>query len=331
MEKKELKLALDFAKLVAKKDGSPLETHCRIADGYITATNGVLSCGHPLPTEHAEHWCPPAHKAGTAVNAIRGSYDIVRHDNGHVSIKSGARTRLLECVNPASIPYVRPDGEYTVEVPAELKACFKAMVPLIGSGEELLTTTMLLCPDVALVTDRVLFIEYRHGVALPGKIALTKPFLQLNNKVKAELVKIGVGQFEGQKSATFWYDDGSWIKTQLYAQEWMDMSNFLDSIDTSGCKDVPDELAGAVNFCADDVGENNALYIAPDGVRTCRMAAGGSSVRFDTGAAEQLCVSAQRLSTVLDFMDRLDFNTKGRVTFAKSDVIRGVIARMSDV
>lgn len=326
LSKKEFKEALDFVKLVGKKDGSPLETHCRIHNGYVVASNGVLTAGHTLATDASEHWCPPTYKTSTAVNSIRQTYDLTHHDNGHVTIKSGPRSRMLECVHPASIPFYQPDGKH-VQVPGELVECFKALTPLIGSGEELLSTTLLLKPETAIVTDKILLMEYYHGVPLPGQVALTKPFLQLANKIKKPLTHIGVGERQGQRSVTFWFEDDSWIMTQLYAEDWMDLSGFLASLDTSNCRETPKELPDALTFLMDDLkDEIGTVILDAESVRTAKDGLSGSRVALPTGCASLAGVSAARLATAIGYATAIDFNQPSRVVFT-GEKVRGAIAK----
>lgn len=336
-DKKEMKAALDFVKLVAKKQTADnvcetFQTHCRVADDYVVASNGTIHAGHPMPTD-GMHWCPATHKFSTAVNQIKGAYDIVHGTNGHVTIKSGPRTRLLECVNKASIPHIVPDPKH-VPVDASVSDHFKVIAPLVDGGEELLCATALVGPNHTLVTDKATFVEYYHGLGLPGEVAVPKGFLQVVNRVKQAITHLGLSVNNGQSSLTVWFENGAWLKTQLWAEQWPDLSKFMASLDTSSCTSTPVELMSALEFVKDDVGLKvgneivDVMYIHPDRVRTASDERSGSTVELVTGAVKLETVSCSRLIAALKLADRIDLNQPGRVVFVGENV-RGALVKIA--
>lgn len=330
-DKKTLKAALDFAKLVGKKEvaGAVMETfqtHCRIADDYVVATNGTIHAGHPLPTE-GMHWCPNTHKLGTAVNQIKGTYDIIHDDNGHVTIRSGPRTRMLQCVNKASIPHIVPDPKH-VAVSDTINDHFKTIAPLIAGGDDLLCATVLLGPNHSLITDKMTFIECYHGLGLPGPVALTKNFLQVVNRVKHTITHLGLSMLHGQSSLTVWFENGAWLKTQLWGEQWPDLSAFMDGLDTAGCAPVPVEMVAAMDYIADDVQDNDVVYIHPSMLRTANDELSGSTVELATGAVHIETVSCKRMIAILKLADRIDLNQQNRIVFVGENV-RGAVAKIA--
>jgi hypothetical protein len=67
-------------------------------------------------------------------------------------------------------------------------------------------------------------MEFWHGIDLPYGIAIPKIFATTLSKIQKKLTKFGFSQ----SSATFYFEDESWLRTQFYAEPWPDIRNILD-------------------------------------------------------------------------------------------------------
>lgn len=106
---------------------------------------------------------------------------------------------------------------------------FKEAVDAVGvlastSGQHVLTHSVLMNGASVIATNRVMLVEYWHGLDLPPNVPLPKEFITALVKCKKNLTGFGYSNC----SATFYFEDGSWLRTQLYSDEWPDVSRILN-------------------------------------------------------------------------------------------------------
>jgi hypothetical protein len=67
-------------------------------------------------------------------------------------------------------------------------------------------------------------LQYWHGIDLPPHMVLPKTFTQAVAKQAKPITGFGSswGNDGNVRSVTFWFDGGSWIKTQCYQDRWPD-------------------------------------------------------------------------------------------------------------
>ena len=65
-----------------------------------------------------------------------------------------------------------------------------------------------------------MLMEAWHGLDLPPNVPLPKQFVAALVKQKKNLTGFGFSR----SSATFYFEDGCWLRTQLYSDEWPDVS-----------------------------------------------------------------------------------------------------------
>ena len=99
------------------------------------------------------------------------------------------------------------------------------------NAQSVVAASILMNGHSLVATDRIMMIEYWHGCDLPPGLALPKAIVAPLTKTKKVLNGLGFSK----SSATFWFEDKSWIKTQLYNEQWSDIEAMLNR----ECKPVP--------------------------------------------------------------------------------------------
>jgi hypothetical protein len=112
---------------------------------------------------------------------------------------------------------------------APLDNRFKDAVEAVGvlaseNAQHVLTASVLMNGSSVISTNRVMLLEYWHSLDLPSGVPLPKEFVKALVKQKKNLSGFGFSNC----SATFWYEDGSWLRTQLYADSWPDVNSILN-------------------------------------------------------------------------------------------------------
>lgn len=220
--KSALLTALEFVSVVSERIGTPFETHIGLRNKWAIAFNGVVAAGAPIDQDL---YCY-AHTL-TLVEALSKcseSYSLTQLDQDRLSIKSGKFKAVVPCLDSMLMQNAEPDPQI-VGITNKFKEAVEAVGVLASeNAQHVLTASVLMNGQSVISTNRVMLLEYWHGLDLPPNIPLPKEFVKAIVKQKRNLVGFGFSN----NSATFHFEDGFWLKTQLYADEWPDVSSILN-------------------------------------------------------------------------------------------------------
>ncbi len=214
--------ALEFCSVVSEKLGTPNETHIGIRNNWAVAFNGIVAAGSPVPETLYCH--PHTIQFMEALQHCEEGYSLTQLDNQRLSIKSGKFKATVPCLDPLLMQDAAPDPMI-----APINNSFKDAVEAVGvlaseNAQHVLTASVLMNGASVISTNRVMLLEYWHGLDLPSNIPLPKEFVKCLVKQKKNLTGFGFSNC----SATFHYEDGSWLRTQLYADQWPDVGRILN-------------------------------------------------------------------------------------------------------
>lgn len=220
--KSSLLQALSFCAVVSEKLGTPFETHIGLKNKWAIAFNGVIAAGSPI---EEEIYCYPHNlMLMEALSKCDESYSFTQLDNGRLSIKSGKFKAIVPCLDPSLMQEALPDPQI-VGITNKFKDAVEAVGVLANeNAQHILTASVLMSGQTVISTNRVMLLEYWHGLDLPPNIPLPKQFVAALVKQKKNLTGFGFSNC----SATFYFEDGSWLRTQLYNDEWPDVSKILN-------------------------------------------------------------------------------------------------------
>lgn len=214
--------ALEFVSCVSDRVGAPYETHVGLRNKWAVAFNGIVAAGAPIPDDI---YCY-AHTI-TLVEALSKcaeGYSLTQLDQSRLSIKSGRFKAIVPCLDPVLIQMAEPDPQI-VGITNKFKEAVDAVGVLASeNAQHVLTASVLMNGGSVISTNRVMLLEYWHGLDLPSNIPLPKEFVKALTKQKKNLTGFGFSR----SSATFYFEDGCWLRTQLYADEWPDVSRILN-------------------------------------------------------------------------------------------------------
>lgn len=318
--KSSLLQALEFCSVVSEKLGASYETHIGLRNKWAIAFNGIIAAGSPI---EEDIYCY-AHTI-TLIDALskcEETYSLTQLE-GKLSIKSGKFKALVPCLDPTLMQEALPDP-----LIAPITNKFREAVEAVGvlaseNAQHILTASVLMNGPTVISTNRVMLLEYWHGLDLPPNVPLPKQFVAALVKQKKNLTGFGFSSC----SATFWFEDGSWLRTQLYNDEWPDVSRILNreanlwSIDANFFK----ALDAVEKFSADGniYFHNGKINSHPDeGV--------GASYEL-AGLPNDVIYPAKQLNIMKPFVKRIDFKAQGihdssYCLVFQGDVCRGVIS-----
>jgi hypothetical protein len=220
--KSSLLQALEFCSVVSEKNGTAYETHIGLRNNWAIAFNGVVAAGSPI----AEDICCYPHNLLfiEALSKCDENFSLTQLDNSRLSIKSGKFKAEIPCLDPLLMQNATPDPQIV-----GITNAFKTAVEAVGviaseNAQHVLTASVLMNGASVISTNRVMILEYWHGLDLPPNVPLPKQFVSALTKQKKSLTGFGFSH----NSATFYFEDGCWIKTQLYADSWPNVSSILN-------------------------------------------------------------------------------------------------------
>jgi len=213
--------ALEFVSCVSDKLGAPHETHVGLRNKWAIAFNGIVAAGSPIPEDIYAY--PHTLLLLEALSKCDENYSITQLA-GSLSIKAGKFKAEIPCLDPVLMPEAFPDPQI-VGITNKFKEAVDAVGVLASeNAQHVLTASVLMNGSTVISTNRVMLLEYWHGLDLPPNVPLPKEFVKALTKQKKNLTGFGFSK----SSATFWFEDGCWMRTQLYADEWPDVSRILN-------------------------------------------------------------------------------------------------------
>lgn len=208
--------ALKFIALAQQKEGTPVQTHCVVSSGRAMAFNGIFATGHLVEDDLSA--CPHTIRLLDALGKCGETLSITQLDSGRLSIKSGAFKAFIQCIPFGEVPMIEPDSPCAT-IDDRLKAGFDLIAPLLNeTAPRPIFASALLQSGSIVGTNGHVLIEHWHGIDLPPGLLIPKASLQAVTKTAKKLARFGFSQ----NSATFFFEDDSFIKTQLYSEAYPD-------------------------------------------------------------------------------------------------------------
>lgn len=214
--------ALAFVAL-AQNGNESYQTHCRIGHGWVTATDGILSAGYPCEIDLT--CCPNTRKLITALDNVPSEASVKLAANMRLHVKGKKFSAYVPTLEEALIMRAQPDANIAPITEAVVTALQCAGKLLREGGTRVIESAALLQAHTAVATNGVILVEAFHGTDLPPGLVVPLAFIKALGKIDSETV--GFGYTPGQ-SITFWFEDGSFLKTQMYNEQFPQYASLFD-------------------------------------------------------------------------------------------------------
>ncbi len=206
--------ALKFISVTQKKAGSVGQQHCMISGHWAAASNGILTAASPVEEDLTA--CPHTLQFAEALLKCGEELNITQLSANTLSVKSGAFKALIPCVDFAELNISGPD-ERVASIDDRIKQAFEAVSMLATDGaQQAHFAGVLLQAGTAVATNGAALLEYWHGLDLPPGLLIPKASAVAIAKAGKPLEGFGFSP----SSATFYFEDGSFIKTQLFSERY---------------------------------------------------------------------------------------------------------------
>lgn len=308
---------------IAKKDFVPALTFFRIKNKRINGFNGTLAIS--TPTDLDVMAIP---KAASFLKAIEKVPDGVQvrlnlTKAGRISVKAGPLTVYIECLEDETMyPEVEPEG-LTAELTGGLIPILEKVKPFMGvDASRPWSRGVLLRGQSAFATNNIVLVQ--HWLPFVFPVDLTLPADAVN-----EIIRIGIEPVSVQatdRSVSFHYPNGAWLRTSHVADAWPDLSRVLDN-PSNAVPFVPGFFKGVDDLAAFK-GKSDRLYMRGGTIATSMHEGDGATVDLaDFGGIG--CHFLSQVQKLDGIATSIDFTLYPGPCLFFGDMLRGAIIGLS--
>jgi hypothetical protein len=309
--------ALKFVSVASKNEGAPFETHCRLFNNWAVAFDGIIAAGHPIAEDIVA--CPHTTRLIDALARCGQEFSVTQLDTMQLSIKSAKFRALIPCLASELLPAVMPDISVAV-IDDRLRLGLEAVGVLAAEGaQHVVTASVLVMPGSVIATDRSLMLEFWHGIDLPPGVVLPKSAITALTRTDKKLVTFGFSA----TTVTFYFEDGSWIRSQLYNERWPDVTRILNV--TPKAWPLPTDFFAAVDAVA-PFSSDGCVYFHQDVLRSHDAENIGASYEV-SGLPYGPVLNIKRLKIAQPYIKTIDFMGVNGISYFFGDNVRGALTR----
>lgn len=288
-EPSKLLQAMQFLSVCQKDEAdNDSQMYCNMQANTAIAFDGIIAAG--IRIEEEFNACPHTQQMVLALSRCGNKTVITQLSPDRLQIRSEGFEAYVPCCKRERLTAVNPDAG-TLPVSDALASAIQIVAPLASDkGEVLEAASIKINANSVIATNREILMEAWHGSNLSiDNLLIPKVAAAALGKIKKKIVGIGVKSnhtfpFSIQpdeivhEHLTFWFDDGSWLRTNLFKGKWREFALKLPS---EKVRPIPtsffETIAKVLPFSEDD-----KVYCAQGRV--------GSHCKDQTGAGYSLPV-----------------------------------------
>jgi len=308
--------ALKFIAVAQKKAGPTGIQFAHITHHWAAAFDGVLTVAAPV--EEDLEACPHTLQFIDALSKAGDELSITQLSPNTLAVSSGVFRALVPCVAVEDVPIPPPDPQCAV-IDDRIKAALAAVAGLAMDGAPNATyAAVLLQAGSAVATNGAALLEAWHGIDLPPGLMLPKAAASAIAKASKALTGFGYSQ----SSATFYFEDGSFIKSQLYGERYPNYASVLD-VPNLNLWPIPEDFYRAVR-AIESFSPNGHVFFE-DGAVLSRMHKEEASTYKIEGLPERMGFSAKLLLSVEHAFKKAHFDAETNKVIFYGDNVRGAV------
>lgn len=306
--------ALKFVALAQKKAGPVHVQFSHIAHHWAAAFDGVMTVGQPIEEDLAA--CPHTLQFIDALSKVEDELSITQLTQSAIAVSSGAFRALVPCVDFVEVGIAPPDAN-VYPIDDRIKTALGSVMALAIEGSPNASfASVLLEANNAVATNGHVLLNYWHGINLPSMMI---PKASAAAIAKCSKTLVGFG-YSGP-SATFWFEDGSFIKTQLFNEKFPNYELVL-AMNGANAWHVPDEFFKAVRAIESFSDSGNVYF--DDGAIMSNNYGEASTYKVE-GLPERMGFNAKYLLLVEDAFKKAHFDPASKKVIFFGENIRGAI------
>jgi hypothetical protein len=254
----QLTKALDFLSITFSAKALEQGMHCILDQHSAKSFNFVIAAGTTIEEDLSA--CPRLDLMAEAAAQCGPEYEIVQLSDTKLLVRSGEFQAYVPCLRPGVLSQPIPDPP-AVEINDDLLVALSKVAPLLkATAETVLEQSIQLNSGSCLSTDRKTILETWHGFDLPDGLLLPKVIVTALKAAKKPLARFGASK----DTATFYFSDGSWLRSQLFVDKWpATITRMLDCHPT--LRNVPPDLFSSARKVA-PFSADGAVYVHGDNI-----------------------------------------------------------------
>lgn len=311
--------SLTFVSKAQSKLGVPYQTHCVIKNGILSAFDGVITIGVACKFDFEA--CPHTMSLIDAIKNCASDVSITQLNNCVLSIKSGKFKASIQCHPSDNMICIAPDPKIAT-IDNRILDAFNAVVNIVSetAAKECLAGVLLQCNSV-LATNGALVVEYWHGINLPSGLLLPKKFVK--SVIDSDKNLTGFGY--SPNSVTFYFEDDSFIRTNLYQSPFPQTDPIFN-----GCLGEPLPLPEEFFKAVSSIGkftEFGKVYFVEDKVSSTKTPSLGASYEVEC-LPNGMAFNANYIKLIENYCESAHFDTNGHTMYFFSSKVRGALKGM---
>lgn len=312
--------ALDFVALAQRDAGAPHQTHVALTHNTAIATDGVLSAG--IIIDESIEAVPHTATFVKALKKCEGVLQLTQLDSGRLSVKAGKFRALVPCVPGSTLPGIAPDP-YAGVLNENIRKGFERLAPfVVENSQRVVMASVLLRANTMVATNGHVLLEYWHGIDLPPNLIIPKLFINAVLKTRKAIVGFGFSP----TSFTIYFEDNSWLKTQLYKEKWPDTDALMARPHTP--QPLPENFFEAVTAVA-SFSTDNRIRIRPGKVQSHATEAEGATHECE-GLFASITLNAKHLSMLEGTVASMDLVGNSGASYFYGENLRGAVSQFRE-
>jgi DNA polymerase III sliding clamp (beta) subunit (PCNA family) len=207
---------------VATKDLVPVLTHFHLYNGRVQGGNGRIAIEAPVPEFEDLDVTVPAKRFLAAVDSCDGDPTMQITDKGRLSMRKGPFRASLPLESHEHYPKLLPEGEATASTGGVLDV-LDMLHPFVSKdASRPWSRGVLIKEGFAYATNNIVLV--RAPVPWKGD-AINVPAECVAELARVRLPVTHVQQDE--RSITFHFEGGAWLRSSLFSLEWPDLDRFF--------------------------------------------------------------------------------------------------------
>ncbi|MBL4904263.1 MAG: hypothetical protein JKY62_16695 [Desulfocapsa sp.] len=312
--------ALQFVKgSIASKGFDPTLMHFRIENGHIKGFNGSLALSSPIELDLDVS--PKAIPFVKAITACKATTVMHVTPTGKLSIKSGKFKAFVECAPDEAYPEIKPEGKI-IPLKGSFIETLKKLQPFMAEdASRPWARGILLKGQSAFVTNNIIIIEAWMERPFPVEVNIPASAIKELVRIKEEPTHIQLDE----RSASFLYEDGRWLRTNLNTGEWPDITPVLNR--ECDPKPLAEGFFEALIDIAPFAEETSMVMFINGAICTHKDEGLGASAEVD-GLPEEGAFNHKYLSKLEGLAEKIDLTLYPTPCIFYGDKLRGAIVGM---
>lgn len=300
-------------------DKSDIARYLTIRDRWLIAYDGITAAGTLI--DESMNASPDAALFLAALKAAKAGATLTL-DGTVLTVKAGRFSARVPCLPQEAGNPIEPDPQ-THFIDDRFKEAFETLSKIVLDGGDEIRSSIAIINDSMYSTNGRVLMQYWHSFELPISVMIPKASARFVASTDKFIVGIGAST----NSVTFHFDDGSWVKTNLYNKQPPDYNRILTPEAPLSVKEIPEELwtglSALKKFCSDD-----RIYVYNKGLRT-HFKQNLSSVYEFEGLEGLEEFEVDQLQSFESLFTHIDMTSSSRVIylFGNAHNVRGCISK----